>query len=96
VTDLQELRELLDEEVFLYEFNPEWERVVNVKVVEAAEKYADPDYEAAARHYSDEVGRRSGSKLTWEAMYESEQADFLRVSTGAVNAALGITEKAGE
>ena len=32
--DLQELRRLLDEEVFPYEFNPEWERVVNVKVVE--------------------------------------------------------------
>lgn len=48
------------------------------------------DYEAAARFYSDEVGRRSGSSLTWEAMYEEEQADFLRVSTGAVDAALHI------
>ena len=91
--DLQELRRLLDEEVFPYELNPDWERVVNVKVVEAAEKYADPDYEAAARYYSDEVGRRSGSNLTWEAMYEEEQADFLRVSTGAINAALGVTEE---
>ncbi len=92
MSDLQELRELLNEEVFPYELNPEWERVVNVKVVEAAEKYANPDMEAAARFYSAEVGRRSGSTLTWEAMYEEEQADFLRVSTGAVNAALGITE----
>ncbi len=46
------------------------------------------DYEAAARFYSDEVGRRSGSTLTWEAMYEEEQVDFIRVSTGAVDAAL--------
>ena len=41
MSNLQELRDLLDEEVFPYELNPEWERVVNVKVVEAAEKYAN-------------------------------------------------------
>ncbi len=61
-------------------------------IVEAARRVANLDMEAAARFYSAEVGRRSGSKLTWEAMYEEEQADFLRVSTGAVNAALGVTE----
>ncbi len=61
--------------------------------VDAARRVANLDMEAAARFYSDEVGRRSGSSLTWEAMYEEEQIDFLRVSTGAVNAALGITTK---
>ena len=68
----------------------QYEALENVE--EAARKYANPDMEAAARFYSAEVGRRSGSTLTWEAMYEEEQADFLRVSTGAVNAALGVTE----
>ncbi len=43
-------------------------------------------------NYSDEVGHRSGSALTREGMYEPGQDDFLRVSTGAVNAALH-TEK---
>ena len=35
---MSDLRRLLDEEVFPYELNPEWERVVNVKVVEAASR----------------------------------------------------------
>ncbi len=47
MSDLTELRRLLDEEVFPYEHNPEWERVVNVKVVDAARRVANPDIEAA-------------------------------------------------
>ena len=61
-------------------------------IVEAARRVANPDYEAAARHYHAEVGHRSGTNLSWEASYPEEQADFLRVSTDAVDAALGVTE----
>lgn len=38
---IETLRRLLLEEVFPYELNPDWERVVNVKVVEAAQRYVD-------------------------------------------------------
>ena len=39
MTDPERLRALLTEEVFHYELNPEWERVVNVEVVDAARQY---------------------------------------------------------
>ncbi len=78
-----ELQRLLDEEVFPYERNPEWERVVNVKVVEAARKVANLDIDKATiviyqlRYIRD------------EDEWDNEVGD---ITKQAVNAALGTTE----
>ncbi len=45
--------------------------------------------EAAAKVWHAEVGRRSGTNLTWDATYPDEQADFLEVASRAIDAALG-------
>ncbi len=81
---MSELQRLLDEEVFPYELNPEFERVVNVRVVWAARKYANPDYEAAADAYNSEMTRIDpGNRIYLVEM---------RAIHAAVDAALGITE----
>ncbi len=46
--DVEELQRLIDEETFPYELNPEWEVVTNVKVVEAARMWLNPNIKAAA------------------------------------------------
>lgn len=40
----------------------------------------DSVVEAAARWAHQEMTRRSGVKLTWEAAYPEEQADFMRIA----------------
>lgn len=49
--DRRELLRLIDEETFPYELNPDWEVVTNIKVVEAARRLVEPDYEAAHDTY---------------------------------------------
>ena len=44
---------------------------------------------AAAKVWHAEVGRRSGTNLSWEASYPDEQADFLDIATRALDAAIG-------
>ena len=62
----------------------------NMVLIEAARLLldfpTDEMVEAAARHYHAEVGRRSGVDMAWETSYDSEQADFLRVTSDALEA----------
>jgi hypothetical protein len=86
MTDQQKLRRLLDEEVFPYELNPDWERVVNVKVVEAARKVANPDYQAALRMYVMNCGGLDPDFLEPDSIPEGRMFEVRQI----VAAALGI------
>ena len=82
MTDPERLRALLTEEVFHYELNPEWERVVNVEVVDAARQYL------RILEADDQLVEELG-ELLWRMSRSGDPGEDCRPQARAVLARLG-------